>query len=138
MSYGKHINFALDRFAERKIFYPVLQGSPPNLFHPKCYFLCDLKPHAKFQKPTITPSGRKEREQNGVNSGHLDNEDEKGKCNQKYYVLCSFNFTTLSHSASNVFICFLSFFPSSLLFHLIPLLPSLLHSSTLFKKYRKR
>ena len=25
----------------------------------KSNFLCDLKPHSKFQKPTITPSGRK-------------------------------------------------------------------------------
>ena len=29
------------------------------MFHPKSYFLCDLKPHAKFKNPTITPSGRK-------------------------------------------------------------------------------
>ena len=27
--------------------------------HPKSYFLCDSKPHAKFQNPTITPSDRK-------------------------------------------------------------------------------
>ena len=29
------------------------------LFNHKSYFLCDLKPHAKFWNPTITPSGRK-------------------------------------------------------------------------------
>ena len=44
---------------------------------PPLIFFCDLKPHAKFQNPTITPSGRKvsvgeeEREKNAVNSGHL-------------------------------------------------------------------
>jgi hypothetical protein len=32
---------------------------PPILFYPKSYFFCDLKPHAKFWNPTITPSGRK-------------------------------------------------------------------------------
>jgi hypothetical protein len=43
-------------------------------FHPKSYFFCDLKPHAKFQKPTITNSRRKvsvaeeRREKNSVNS----------------------------------------------------------------------
>ena len=31
----------------------------PHFFYPKSYFSCDLKPHAKFQNPTITPSGRK-------------------------------------------------------------------------------
>jgi hypothetical protein len=30
----------------------------PNLFHPKSYFSCDLKPHAKFQNPMIAHSGR--------------------------------------------------------------------------------
>ena len=32
---------------------------PPIFFYPKSYFLCDLKPHAKFRNPTMTPSGRK-------------------------------------------------------------------------------
>ena len=40
----------------------------------------DLKPHAKFHNPTVTPSGRQvtrqkerkaETEKNAVNSGHL-------------------------------------------------------------------
>ena len=31
----------------------------PLFVQPKSYFLGDLKPHAKFGKPTITPSGRK-------------------------------------------------------------------------------
>ena len=39
-------------------------------------FFCDLKPHAKFQNHTVTPSGRKvtrseKREKNAINSGHL-------------------------------------------------------------------
>ena len=35
-------------------------GGVPQMFsHPKSYFFCDLKPHAKFQDPTITPSWRK-------------------------------------------------------------------------------
>ena len=38
---------------------PPGQGGPPNLFSPQILFFCDLKPHAKFQNPTITPSGRK-------------------------------------------------------------------------------
>ena len=33
--------------------------TPKKLFHPKSYFFCELKPHAKFQNPTISPSGRK-------------------------------------------------------------------------------
>ena len=43
--------------------------------HPKTYFFCELKPHAKFWTPMITPSARKvtagEREKNAVNSGHF-------------------------------------------------------------------
>ena len=31
----------------------------PNCRYPKSYFFGDLKPHAKFGNPTITPSGRK-------------------------------------------------------------------------------
>ena len=36
-------------------------AQPPTRFfsHPKSYFFCELKPHAKFWNPTITPSGRK-------------------------------------------------------------------------------
>ena len=34
-------------------------GVPQTRVHPKFYFFCDLKPHPKFQNPTITPSGRK-------------------------------------------------------------------------------
>ena len=36
-----------------------LKKRPPNLCYPKSYFFCDLKPHAKFWNPTITPSGTK-------------------------------------------------------------------------------
>jgi hypothetical protein len=57
-------------------------GTPGEIFHPKSYFWCDLKPHAKIQNPTITPSGRKVSEaerkkkegnktKNAFNSGHL-------------------------------------------------------------------
>jgi hypothetical protein len=55
----------------------ILQIQPTNFFNPNSFF-CDLKPHAKFRNPTITPSGRKvtvgeerEKSKNGVNSGHL-------------------------------------------------------------------
>ena len=34
-------------------------GSSNNFFYPKSYFFCELKPHAKFQNPTISPSGIK-------------------------------------------------------------------------------
>ena len=56
------------------------QGGPSNLFDPKSYFFCDLKPQANFRNPTITPSGRKvttserrkkEEKKKTVNSGHL-------------------------------------------------------------------
>jgi hypothetical protein len=36
-----------------------VQGGPPKLFYLNSYFLFDLKPHAKFQNPTIIPSERK-------------------------------------------------------------------------------
>jgi hypothetical protein len=44
-------------------------------FNPNLIF-CDLKPHAKFPNPLITPSGRKlmaaeRRENNTVNTGHI-------------------------------------------------------------------
>ena len=53
---------------------------PQILFHPKSYLFCELKPHAKFQKPMIIPSGRKvtqgerrkkKRRKNAINSGHF-------------------------------------------------------------------
>ena len=31
---------------------------PPIFFPPQILFLCELKPHAKFYNPMITPSGR--------------------------------------------------------------------------------
>ena len=37
----------------------VQGGGPPILFQPQILFFCDLKSHAKFWNPTITPSGRK-------------------------------------------------------------------------------
>ena len=50
----------------------------PTIVYHKSYFFCEVKPHAKFQNPTITPSGRKvtsgeerEREKNAINSGHF-------------------------------------------------------------------
>ena len=48
-------------------------GGPRICFHPKSYFCCESKPHAKFRKPTITPSRRQEksgeeREKNASNA----------------------------------------------------------------------
>ena len=54
-----------------------LQVTGPDFFYPKSYFFGDLKPHAKFWNPMITPSWRKvsvgerEKRKNAVNSGHL-------------------------------------------------------------------
>ena len=45
-------------FPERKSI-TMGQGVPPISFYPKSYFCIDLKPHAKFRNPTITPSRRK-------------------------------------------------------------------------------
>ena len=53
--------------------------SPKFSFTPNLIFFCDLKPHAKFWNPTITPSGRKvtgsekkkKKRKNAINSGHL-------------------------------------------------------------------
>jgi hypothetical protein len=46
------------RFGVRRHPHPQkklkLENQPP-----KSYSFCDLKPHAKFQIPTLTPSGRK-------------------------------------------------------------------------------
>ena len=49
---------------------------PQIIFHPKSHFFCELKSHAKFQNPKITPSGRKverkkDSEKNALNSGYL-------------------------------------------------------------------
>ena len=41
----------------KKIDPPGAGGVPQICFHSKSYLFCDLKPHAKFQKPTVTPSG---------------------------------------------------------------------------------
>ena len=51
--------------------------APPQKCPPQI-FCCDLKPHATFQKPRTTPSGRnvtggeekEEKEKNAINSGH--------------------------------------------------------------------
>ena len=66
----------------KKLTHRGARGSPKFLFTPNLTFLCDLKPHAKFRNPTITPSGRevttseeerekKKERKNAVNSGHL-------------------------------------------------------------------
>ena len=34
-------------------------GDPQFVFHHKANVFCELKPHANFQKPMMTPSGRK-------------------------------------------------------------------------------
>jgi hypothetical protein len=62
----------------KKIDPPGGRVVPPILL-PKILFFSDLKPHAKFQKPKITPSGRKVKEEeeerkkakNAINSRHL-------------------------------------------------------------------
>ena len=57
-------------------------GVPHFFSYPKSYFFGDLKPHAKYQNPRTTPSGRKvtqadrkkekeRREKNAIHSGHL-------------------------------------------------------------------
>ena len=39
---------------------PLKLKTPHNMFHiSNLIFLCELKPHAIFYNPTITPSGRK-------------------------------------------------------------------------------
>ena len=59
--------------------------------------MCDLKPNAKYQKPTITPYGRKvnvaerkkeERDKNAVNSGHLVPWQCKQAAQTQYKILC--------------------------------------------------
>ena len=79
--FGLPKNVAPQKLLTPNIFDPQqgrAVGVPWIFFHPKSYFFCELKPHAKFRNPTITPSGRKvtrrreEREKNNaVNSGHL-------------------------------------------------------------------
>jgi hypothetical protein len=50
---------------------------PMEVEHGNLIFFCDLKPDAKFQSPTITPSGRKvtgaerEKKKHAINSRHL-------------------------------------------------------------------
>jgi hypothetical protein len=51
----------------KKIWKKVLQNQPPKrqggspyfCSHTESYFFCNLKAHAKFWNPMITPSGRK-------------------------------------------------------------------------------
>jgi hypothetical protein len=53
-------------------------GSPKFCFTPNPIFVCDLKPHAKFQNPRITHSGRKvtgmerEKKERKKNASRLD------------------------------------------------------------------
>jgi hypothetical protein len=59
------IDFHFRRFQALFIFSakidpPGGQGVPQFFFYPKSYIFCDLKPHAKFRNPTITPSGKNE------------------------------------------------------------------------------
>ena len=42
-----------------KILTPRGKGAPPIFFLTPNLIFCNLKPHSKFQNPTITPSGRK-------------------------------------------------------------------------------
>ena len=58
---SKHFSF----FSKKtlKHWLPRGQRGPQICFHPKSYFLCDLKPHKS--------NARREREKNAVNSGHL-------------------------------------------------------------------
>jgi hypothetical protein len=44
------------------------------LFDPKSNF-CEIKPHAKFQNPTITPAGRKV-----TRAEEREREEEKNAC----------------------------------------------------------
>jgi hypothetical protein len=55
------------------------KSTPRRILFPlKSYIFCELKPHATFWNPTITPSGRKvtgaerrRRRKNAIDSGHL-------------------------------------------------------------------
>jgi hypothetical protein len=54
---------------------PQGAGGSPNFVLPKILFsFCDLKPHTKFQNPTITPS-----ERNANVGGKEEQEQEKKK-----------------------------------------------------------
>jgi hypothetical protein len=57
--FSKHFSFSREKKPPK--YRPTGgQGRPQNLFCPKSYFFFFyLKRHAKFQNPTITPSGRK-------------------------------------------------------------------------------
>ena len=60
---------------------PREQGGFSQFDLPQLLFLCELKPHAKFQEPMITPSGRK------VNkAGRKVNKAERKKKEKK--ILC--------------------------------------------------
>jgi hypothetical protein len=50
--------------------------SPEFVFTPNLIFFCELKPHAKFRNPTITPSGRK------VTSGERREREKKQTINR--------------------------------------------------------
>jgi hypothetical protein len=74
---SKHFSFFSGKNPKKMTHLGAGGGVPQICVHPISYFLCDLKPHKKFQYPTITPSGRKvtwqkrEKRKNAVNSGHL-------------------------------------------------------------------
>jgi hypothetical protein len=51
-------NFSIEKHIQNQP-HPWGRGGPPILFYPKPFSFFDLKPHAKFRNPTITPSGRK-------------------------------------------------------------------------------
>ena len=52
-------NFRLKKSKKNKSTSRSQEGSLILFSHPKSYFFGNLKPHAKFQNHTITPSGRK-------------------------------------------------------------------------------
>ena len=74
--------FSTSRFSKKtlKINPKGAGGLPEILFNPKSYFFCDLKPHAKFQNPIITPSRRKvtqaEREKESSVTAHASRSDQ--------------------------------------------------------------
>ena len=60
----------VDVFKKRKS-PPRREGGPPNVVHLTSYSFSELKPHAKFQNPRTTSSGRK------VKQGERKKEREK-------------------------------------------------------------
>ena len=54
----------------------ILRGDLQIFLHLKSYFVCEFKPHAKFQKHMTTPSGKKvtqaerKKEKNTIIRGH--------------------------------------------------------------------